>query len=333
MSTLGATVLTLLDWAKRKGPSGGIEPTVEMLSQTNEMLPEMLWKEGNQETGHQSNVRTGLPTVYWRTVNRGVPSSKSTTAQVTDQCGMLEARSEVDVDLAKLNGETAEFRLSEAAPFLEAMNQEMQQTVIYGNHSLAQEEFTGLAARYSSLSAANASHIIDCGGTGSDNASIWLICWGENTVHGIFPKGSNAGILHQDLGEQSVIDATGIGAAKFQALCDRWQWKAGITVKDWRFAVRICNIDISALIANSAAADLVEAMIKAIHRLPTERAGKCAFYMNRTCFEMLDIQRRDAVAGGGQLNYEKVDGVSVMHFRGIPIRKVDQLLETESRVV
>lgn len=329
MATLGGTVLTLLDWAKRKGG----EPIVEQLSQTNEMLPDMLWKEGNLETGHKSSIRTGLPTVYWRLLNRGVPSSKSTTAEVTDSCGMLEARSEIDKDLALLNGNTSEFRLSEASAYLEAMNQEMQGTVIYGNSGLAQEEFNGLSVRYSSLSANNASNIIDGGGTGSDNCSIWLICWGEQTIHGIFPKGSQAGLVHQDLGEQTVIDAAGIGAAKFQALVDRWQWKAGIVVKDWRYAVRICNLDVSNLRSNVSAADLVEHMITAIHALPTQRAGRCVFYMNRAAFQALDKQRRADVQSGGQLSYEKVDGVAVMHFRGIPIRKVDQLLNTEARIV
>jgi hypothetical protein len=45
-----------------------------------------------------------------------VPTSKSTTATVDETCGMLEAYSEVDKDLAMLNGNTAEFRLSKTWP-------------------------------------------------------------------------------------------------------------------------------------------------------------------------------------------------------------------------
>ena len=72
-------------------------------------------------------------------------------------------------------------------------------------------------------------------------------------------------------------------------------------------------------------------MIKAIHRLPSMNVGKCAFYMNRTVMQMLDIQRRDDVAAAG-MTYQEVDGKLVPTFRGIPIRKVDALLETESQV-
>lgn len=331
MSALGGSALTLMDFAKRLDPNGSVPTIVELLSQTNEMLADMLFLEGNLPTGHRTTVRTGLPTVAWRLLNQGVATSKSTTAQIDEQCGMLEAWCEVDKDLAMLNGNTAAFRLSEAQAFIEAMNQEMQQTVIYGNAGLAAEEFTGLAVRYSDSTAANGQNIIKAGGAGSDNASIYLCVWGANTVHGIFPKGSKAGLIHEDLGLVTVEASTGLGGQRLRAYQDHWQWKCGIALRDWRYVVRIANIDISNLVAKSSAADLIDNMIKAIHRIPNIGMGKPVFYMNRTCAQMLDIQRRDDVAGAC-LDYSVVDGKQIASFRGIPIRVVDQLLETEATV-
>lgn len=331
MSTLSTGALTLADWAKRVDPDGSVPTIVELLSQSNEMLDDMLWIEGNLPVGHRTTVRTGLPSVAWRLLNQGVATSKSTTAQIDEQCGMLEAWSEVDKDLAELNGNTAAFRLSEAQSFIEAMNQEMQQTVIYGNAGVAPEEFTGLSIRYSSSTATSGQNVIKAGGAGSDNSSIWLVVWGANTVHGIFPKGSKAGLIHEDMGLQTVETTAGVGGTRMRAYQDHWQWKCGIALKDWRYAVRICNIDISNLIAKSSAADLIDKMIMAIHRIPNLKLGKPVFYMNRTCAEMLDIQRRDDVAAAG-MQYSDVDGVRPMSFRGIPIRTVDQLLETEATV-
>lgn len=332
MATLGPNVLTLIDWAKRKDPDGKIPAIAELLSQTNEVLDDMLFKEGNLEAGHMLTVRTGLPTVAWRLLNQGVAVSKSTTAQITEQTGMLEAWSEVDKDLCELNGNAPEFRLSEASAFLEAMSQEMSQTLFYGNSGTAPEEFTGLSIRYSSLSATNASNIVSGSGSGSDNTSIWLVVWGENSVHGIFPKASQAGIMHEDLGLVTVETTAGVGATRMRAYQDHWQWKAGIAVKDWRYIVRIPNIDVSNLTSESSAADLTKLMIKAIHRIPNLAVGKAAFYMNRTVAEMLDIQRLEAIQAGGALNYDNVDGKRVMYFRGIPIRTCDAILETESAV-
>ena len=329
MAAIGSSVLTLLDVAKRVDPMGKVPAIAELLSQNNEVLLDMPWKEGNLPTGHRSIVRTGLPTVAWRLLNQGVSGSKSTTAQIDEACGMLEAWCEVDKDLAELNGNTAAFRMSEASAFVEAMNQEFTQTLFYGNAGLAPEEFTGLSIRYSSSSATNGQNVIKAGGAGSDNSSVWLICWGENTVHGIYPKGSKAGLVHEDLGLVTLETTAGIGNARMRAYQDHWQWKCGMVLKDWRYAVRICNIDISNLVAKSSAADLIDNMIKAIHRLPNANMGKCAFYMNRTVKQMLDIQKRDDAAG---ITYAEVEGKPVMSFRGYPIRTVDQLLETEATV-
>lgn len=331
MAGLSAYALTLADWAKRKDPDGKTSAIVELLSQTNEILDDMLWVEGNLPTGHRTTVRTGLPTVAWRLLNAGVQPSKSTTSQIDEACGIMEAWSEVDKDLAELNGNTASFRLSEAQAFIEAMNQEMASTLFYGNAGTAPEEFTGLAMRYSSLSAANGSNIISASGASTDNSSIWLVCWGQQSVHGIFPKGSKAGLIHNDHGEVTVETTAGVAGTRMRAYQDQWQWKCGIALRDWRYVVRIANIDISNLVAKSSAADLIDKMIMAIHRLPSINMGKCAFYMNRSCFEMLDIQRRDDMLTGG-ITYTEIDGKIVYSFRGIPIRKVDALLESEAVV-
>lgn len=340
MATIGNSVLTLTDWAKTQDPNGQPARIVELLAQTNEMLLDMDWREGNLPTGHRTTVRTGLPSVAWRLLNGGVTPSKSTTAQIDEQCGMLEAYSEVDVELAKLNGNESAFRLQEARAFIESMNQEMQQTVIYGNSGTAPEEFTGLAPRYSSLSAANGQNIINAGGSGSDNTSIWLVVWGPNTVHGIYPKGSPAGLQHRDLGQQTVTVGTGIGGAKMQAYLDHFQWKCGIALRDWRYAVRIANIDVSNLTAESSAAYLPKLMIRALHRIPSMGMGRAAFYCNRTVRQMLDIQRLNTMAGitsvsstgGGSISYDQVDGRWTPSFRGVPIRLCDQITETEAAV-
>lgn len=332
MATIGTSAATLVDWAKRLDPDGKIAKMAELLSQKNEILDDMLFVEGNLPTGHRISQRTGLPTVYWRLMNKGVPTSKSTSAQVDEQLGQLAARSQVDEDLAKLNGNVSAFRLSEATSFLEAMNQEMASTLFYGNSGTAPEEFTGLAIRYSDIgsgSPANSQNILDGGGTGSDNSSIWLIGWGENEVFGIFPKGSKAGLDHTDLGLGDAFDADN---NRYRAYMDQWKWQCGLALKDWRYAVRIANIDISALVAKSSAADLIDFMIKAIHRIPSIKGVKPVFYVNRTVFEMLDIQRRDDVISGGGLTYSNVDGSITPTFRGIPVRICDALIETEAQV-
>ena len=333
MAALTSGVLTLADWAKRLDPEGNTADIVELLGQTNEILTDMGWKEGNLPTGDRITQRTGMPTVGFRLLNNGITPSKSTTAQIDETCAMLEAYSEVDKDLAELNGNLNAFRLSEAQAFIEAMNQQMASSLIYGNTLVNAEQFDGLAKRYHSLSGSTSQNIISAGSvSGGDAASIYLVVWGANTVYGIFPKGSKAGIIHEDLGLVTVENANGIGGARMRAYRDHWQWKCGLAVKDWRYVVRICNIDISVLIADSTAATikLIELMLRAIHRIPSMGMGKPVFYANRTVKEMLDVQAMNK--SNLHLQVGEEEGRPKVSLRGIPIRTVDALLESETTV-
>jgi hypothetical protein len=337
MATLSTTNLTLADWAKRTDPDGRVPVVAELLSQTNEILDDAVFKEGNLPTGERVVIRTGLPTVYWRALNQGIPSTKSTTAQVDEACGMLEARSEVDKDLAMLNGNTAQFRLSEDTAFLEAMNQTQATTMFYGNPATEPKSFLGLAGRYSSLSGGNAANVITAGGSGSDNTSVFLVCWGDNTVYCPFPKGSKAGLIHEDLGEQTVYDSSN----RMQAYATRYQWKNGLVVKDWRYVVRIPNIDVSDLIgqtgtqASTAATNLIKLMARAIYRIPNMTMGRCAFYMNRTVHSgmaLAALDKSSAVLNINQGLTQFGQPHSWLTFLGVPLRKVDSLVNTESVV-
>jgi len=338
MATLSSSNLTLADWAKRSDPDGRVPIVAELLSQSNEILDDCVFKEGNLPTGERVVIRTGLPGVYWRALNQGIPSSKSTTAQIDEACGILEARSEVDKDLAMLNGNTAQFRLSEDTAFLEAMNQTQAETMFYGNPGTDPKKFLGLAPRYGDLSADNAVNILNAGGSGSDNASVYLVVWGDNTVYCPFPKGSKAGLTHEDLGEQTVYNSDG---TRLQAFATRYQWKNGLVVKDWRYVVRICNIDISDLLAGSntqaasASTALIKLMARALYRIPNMAMGRAAFYMNRTVHSGLSIAALDksqSVLAIQEGLSQFGSAQSYLSFLGVPLRRVDALLNTESAV-
>ena len=339
MAILSSSNLTLADWAKRSDPDGRVPIVAELLSQSNEILEDCVFKEGNLPTGERVVIRTGLPSVYWRALNQGIPNSKSTTAQVDEACGILEARSEVDKDLAMLNGNTAQFRLSEDTAFLEAMNQTQAETMFYGNPGTDPKKFLGLAPRYSALSGANSStNVISAGGSGSDNASVYLVVWGDQTVYCPFPKGSKAGLTHEDLGEQTVYNSDG---TRLQAFATRYQWKNGLVVKDWRYVVRICNIDVSDLAAGtstqaaSASTALIKLMTKALYKIPNMSMGRAAFYMNRTVHSGLSIAALDksqSVLAIQEGLSQFGTAQSYLSFLGVPLRRVDALLTTEAAV-
>lgn len=329
MALLSANNPTLIDVSTRLDPNLNIDKIVELLAATNPILNDMTFMEGNLPTGHKTTVRTGLPGVTWRKLYGGVQPSKSTTAQVTDSCGMLEAYAEVDKALADLNGNAAAFRLSEDKAFIEAMSQEMAQTLFYGNESTEPEAFTGFAPRFNSLTAQNADNIVNASGSGSDNTSIWLIVWGPNTCHGIYPKGSTGGVQMRDLGEVTVENVDG-ASGRAQMYRSHYRWDCGLTVRDWRYIVRIANIDVSDLNTVANTKNLINWMIQAAERIPSFGAGRAAFYCNRNIREKLRLGILEKVSSN--LTFESVAGKRVMMFDEIPVVRTDALVNNESVV-
>ena len=330
MSTLTVNNPTLLDLAKATDPDGSIARVVEILNQRNEVLEDMPWMEGNLPTGHRTTVRSGLPTPTWRKLYGGVQPTKSRRVQVTDNCGMLEDYSEVDKALADLNGNTEAFRISEDRAHIEGMSQEMAQTLFYGNEGSEPEAFTGLAPRFNSLSAENADNIIDAfSGSGGDLTSIWLIVWGENSVHGIVPKGSKTGVQMTDKGQETVENADG-NNGRMEAYRTHYRWDCGLTVRDWRQIVRIANIDVSELGTIANTKNIINWMVQAAERVDNLGAGRPVFYMNRTIREKLRLGILERISNN--LTWETVSGKRVMTFDDIPVKRVDQILKTESRV-
>lgn len=341
--------LTLLDWAKRLDPKGSVAVVANLLSQTNEILTDMVMMKGNLPTGHRCTIQTGLPTIYYRSLNDGVLPSKGTTVQVDENCAIAEARSEMDIDLAMLNGNTRAFRLSESDSFIESLNQTIATGLFYGNPAVNPDQFLGATQRYSSMSAGNAQNILNASTgfspTANQQTSVWLFCWGQNGVFTIFPDGSKAGLLHEDLGRQTAYEAGGAGK-RMEVYADRYQWKIGLVVKDWRSVVRICNVDTPSFEnltdaltptknpASPVYRDLLHQMLRAIGRVPVGIRKMCrpVFYMNASVFTVL---MRTALEKSHQaLSLERAMDqfgrpTQMMSFMGIPIRQVDAIVNTE----
>lgn len=346
MPTIGNVALTYADWAKRMDDGYKVARIIELLSQTNEILEDMMVVEGNLPTGHKTTVRTGLPQATWRLLNQGVPNAKSTTAQIVDTCGNLETYAVIDKDIADLNGNTAEFRLSEVKAFLEGMSQQVASTLIYGNQFVNPERFTGLAPRYSTSNTANsqtANNVLSGGGVNQTNTSIWIHVWGDDTAHATFPKGKITGLQHRDMGEWPVADAAG---NTYQAYRDHFKWEIGYVLRDWRYVVRIADIDITQLTGVSAA-NLINLIVRGIYRLPTQpvsagtiqtsdtpevraNMGRTIIYCNRVIRTYLDLQAMNKT--NVLLRIEEFDGKPITTFRGIPVRTCDAILNNEASI-
>jgi hypothetical protein len=326
---------TYLDFASRSDADGKVSAIIEQASKTNEVLSEMAVQEGNLPTGNLTTVRTGLPTATWRLLNYGVVPTKSITAQITDTCGMLEIYNEVDVDLAEINGNTPAWRLSEAKASIEGMNQQVATALFYGAQATNPEQFTGFMPRFpyfrrAVLTPTESSY--NCitnqsAGGSATNTSIYLVVWGPESAFAFYPKGSSGGIKHQSWDNVTSLDNQTV-PGRFQVHRDHFQWKVGLAVRDWRYVVRICNID-SAVITSSVAT-VADAMVKAYYTVPNINGGNACFYMNNLVLWSMQLQAK--AQPNVALSYDEYAGRKIAKFMGIPIRRCDALVNTEAAV-
>lgn len=334
MATLGASFLDLIDVYKRSedAASLAVATIIELLSETNGIIDDAMAMECNNGTKHRTTTRTGLPSVTWGQLYQGIPQSKSTTQQVDDATGFVEALSSIDKRLLDLSDNEGAVRLSEATAFLEALAQEAAATIIYGNQATDPEKFTGLAPRFNSLSAGTGGQIVDAGGTGSDNTSIWFVTWADSACHLLYPRGTQAGIQRDDKGEQRVTDGS---SNAYFVMEELFRWHLGLTVRDWRQVARVANIDVSNLQAGTV--DIYKFMRQGFWKLKKHRVtgGRIAIYCNSDVLEALDADSTPTTSTSAsfvRLRPEEVDGREVMTYRGFPVRQVDAILNTEAQI-
>jgi len=321
--------MSLIELARRKDPSGNLMVITEVLNEDNPIIQDAPWMEANDTFSHRVNRRSYVPPGEWRKLNAGVGIAATRTRVVTSGIGMLETFSEQDVDLIKSFPNPSRARMDEASGFIEGMGQHLAATVIYGNTAATPEEINGFSTHMSALNATN--NVRGAGGSGGDTTSIYIVQWGLGKVYMVYPKGDpQLGIMHEDLGIQRVSTSTTarFNAATYMAYVDHFQAKVGLVVQDERCIARLANIE------STGTSNIFDEddLITLLNRMPKMGAG-AVLYANDTIITQMEIALKDKnnvnyTAGGG----DGLSGEPVVRFRGHPVKKVDQILNTETVV-
>jgi hypothetical protein len=337
MAILGASYWNLIDVLKAGGD--GLGDVVEALTQLTPFMKDANVVSCNSGTEHRSTIRTGLPAVSWGALYQGIAQSKGNYTEVKDTTGFVEGLSSVDERLLNLKpAEAAKMRLVEGQGFLESIAQTVDSAIWYSDVKVNGKQFHGLAPRYNALSNAN---VVNGGGSGSDNTSIWFVTHGDMQTSVIVPDAVPAGVQREDMGRQRVLDGNG---NPYYVKEEKFTQHLGLCVKDWRFNGRIANIDVSDVIAGTVA--LNPLMRKLYYKLQGRRAykmeregqvspGRTVIYMNRLMLEALDAETsngRTGVDNFVRLTPMEVQGEEVMTWRGIPIRETDAIVTSEALV-
>jgi hypothetical protein len=332
MGTIGKNYLTLRDlYSQMEGDGKVTAAIIDLFVSSNAILEDAVAVECNEGTHHKTTVRNGLPQPQFRQFYQGVECQKGDYTPVTDSTSMLDDYSEVDKKLADINGNTNQFRLNEAEAHIQGMNKTVKTNIFYGSKSKNALAFDGIATRYNKISTTEGElgyQVIDGGGTGNDNTSIYFITWGDRHTHLIYPNGSKAGLQREDKGQVTVQDSQG---RNYEAYRDYFSWDLGLSVRNYRSSARIANIDVSAL-STANAADLTDLMVDAYYRIEDHAVnGKTVIYANNTIRTFLHKQAMKKT--NVNLSIEEFAGKPIVKFLGIPIKPVSEILNTEARVV
>lgn len=336
MAAIGNRLVTLADVAKTR--KTGIGKIAEVMIQENAILKDIPYMPMNEGVIHKENIRSSLPAVYYRKANEAIPASKTTTEERTYTAAHFESKSQIDQKVAERGGKdrVAFNRWNQAMGHIQANAIEHAKLLFYGSPLDNPQKVPGLFDIYSTLNTSEpaSKQIIDAGGSGSDNMSIALIHWGEQSIFGVYPAGSQAGLKRTDRGLTQIQATDTLGnPGAFWGFEEDFEVDHGLVVKDYRQGVRIANIDKSEIVGNTVnAADLIDLMISASYRITNPSNGKGVWYMPRTLQAVLHKQALANVSAGGGLTFQNYQGERVLTFLDRPIRISDALLDSEARV-
>lgn len=329
MAGLSTANPNLFEVIRQKNPSGGgLLPLIQALSLLTPFIEDATWIECNNGTFHRVNTEVALPTPSYRVINQGAAPTKNGTQQVDDTTSILPDASQIDAALIEMNG--AEYRVQQVASHMMGMINKIESDVFYSSTATAPKQFEGVAPRLAASTGTPAGNQVikcDAAAAGGDQNSVFLLGWGPRAVHMIYPKGASGPIKHTDFGKIVVDDGGGTGK-KLPVWFDWFEWFPGLSVEDYRYICRLCNIDTSAL--SSTGTNLLEGMIKQFHQVQyRDKSVRWNYYGDRTIGTYLHLQARAGVAQS-TLRIEDIGGNPVTKFLGVPFRETDGLVPTES---
>lgn len=330
---MGTDRMTLMDISSMSDPDGAIARIVEVLSRKVPELNDAPAYPSNSELGHRITIRSSLPATEWRRINKGVTRSKGSTRQVIDGYGWLTALSEVDAGIARIVGEGKlnAARWKEDKGFLMSMGQTFGTTLWYGNVNADPAAFTGFQPRLETLATAITGSQVRAhhsSPAGSDYTSIYVIDWGEDACHLVYPMKGSPGISAEDQGKQRVTDDA---SKPFMALVTEYNWNVGLAVEDPRHVGRLCNIDVSQALNDSTFANLLAtSLVKMLAAMPGPEGNQRVLYTTRNIVAALQLQVQQQ--SNVLFKFAEYLGAQTLHFQGHPIKASDQITEAESLV-
>ena len=329
MAATGATLVTMLDIVNVSN-NNEIQNVIFPLTKQSDLAKQMPMIEATDLTSSIVTRNGALVTGVWADYNEGIDASKGGEKQYREVIGNLESRLEIDTRLLKIQRDREKFMSIKERGHADGLANDMQDALVTGSVA-AGNHFDGIEARLNSLSLTDAfgeTVVHTYGGTGTDLTSILLVQWGEDQVHGIYPRGGNNGGFDRTVyGVERVTDSN---SKAFHAYVIGYEWHFGLVIADDRCVRRIANIETAGSSNNLLDSSYeVNPLIDAL--VSMKGYGNDAYiYLNRTVWGQLWKTQKDKT----NVDY-KVDNPwksPERNFDGNPIGFTDALGKAETAI-
>ena len=131
-------------------------------------------------------------------------------------------------------------RSDEDIAHLKGLSESAASYFFYGDKTVTPGAFDGLATRRNALALEGVYNM--AGSDASNNTSLYLVTWGKDYTHMIYPRGSKIGISKEDFGLQVISDPNNAGS--FLPMWISWfYFDLGVVTRFPRGLSRVVNID------------------------------------------------------------------------------------------
>ncbi|GFO72898.1 hypothetical protein BJAS_P3434 [Bathymodiolus japonicus methanotrophic gill symbiont] len=159
-----------------------------------------------------------------------------------------------------------------------------------------------------------------------------FITWGDRQASLLYPANTTAGLTRKDHGEQQMQSANG---DTYFAKKETFRWHMGLSIRDWRYVVRIVNIPVAGL--KDGTFDVYKFLSDAYYRHwgRWKKLGNTYMYCNSEVRQAMDLQAINRGAGDNFIRLrpgKDIQGREIESYRGFGVREVPSILNTETAI-
>ena len=324
---------TLPEVLRTKAPDGSYMSAIDVLSERIPLLEEGYWLQANDDSSHEFLRWTSEPVGSPVRLGEGAAWEKAAQVPVKEQLMNLGSNMKLDIKVLAKAPDPVRYRRDMEKVTVRGMTKTFAKTIFskggLGDMSTDVRSINGLGVRYGKI-AANSVYSLGGNSAGS-MGSIWIVKWGPDGLHFLYPKTASKALVEKNMTEAQPMCINDANGNPVYYEVTNWDWQFGLAIGDPRNVKRIGNIAASgdkSFWNDSTDKALGEnALIDALEDMPSDLSG-CVIYAGKNI--VAQMRKRLNSKSNLFFNVRDVWGRPMLAFDEVPIVRMDTLTNDEA---